>query len=167
MTGWRILNPEPLTPVAFAPFGDVLAEDLAPPTTINDGYTTRFADLAQLDVVEAGGRPLVHLYRTRPFELPRALTMMERHPKGSQAFMPLGDGRYLAVVGPAGDPPQPSQIRAFLCGPGQGLNLRRGVWHHPMMPLEQPLSFLVIERGADDANCDVIALPKDAVVVGR
>jgi ureidoglycolate lyase len=166
MSRWRILQPEPLTPEAFAPFGEVLAEGLAPEDVINDGYTRRFADLARIDVAEADGRPVVHLYRTRPFELPRSLTMMERHPKGSQAFMPTGPGRYVAVVAPAGDPPQPAAIRAFLCD-GQGLNLRRGTWHHPMMPLDGPLGFLVIERGADDDNCDVIALPTDAVVVGR
>jgi ureidoglycolate lyase len=167
MSGWRILAPEPLTSEAFAPFGEVLAEDLAPPASINDGYTERFTDVAAIDVAEAGGRPLVHLYRTRAFELPRALTMLERHPKGSQAFMPVSKGSYVAVVAAAGDPPQPSAVRAFLCRPGQGLNLRRGTWHHPMMPVDGPMSFLVIERGADDANCDVIALPKDAVVVGR
>lgn len=166
MTGWRVLQPEPLTPAAFAPFGEVLAEGLAEPDSINDGFTDRFSDIAAVDVAEAGGRPMVHLYRTRAFALPRALTMLERHPKGSQAFMPLAAGRYVAVVAPAGPPPQPADVRAFLCQ-GQGLNLRRGTWHHPMMPLDGPLGFLVIERGADDANCDVIALPKDAVVVGR
>ncbi|MEZ5666654.1 MAG: ureidoglycolate lyase [Alphaproteobacteria bacterium] len=168
MAGWRILDPKPLTADAFAPFGDVLAVDLSAPDVINDGYTERFADLAGIDVAEAGGRPLVHLYRTRRFELPRSLTMMERHPKGSQAFMPLDAGRYVAVVAPADvAAPGPDDVRAFLCGPGQGLNLRRGVWHHPMMPVDGPMTLFVIERGADDANCDIVALAKDAVVVGR
>lgn len=164
---WRVLQPQPLTAEAFAPFGDVLAVDLKAPDPINFGYTDRFTDIAGIDVAEAGGRPMVHLYRTKPFALPVSLTMMERHPKGSQAFMPLGHGRFVAVVAPAGAPPEPDAFHAFLCGPGQGLNLKRGVWHHPMMPVDGLLCLLVIERGADDDNCDVIDLPKDAVVVGR
>lgn len=164
---WRVLQPEPLTPEAFAPFGEVLQQDMAAPAMINDGYTERFTDIARIDVAEAGGRPMVHLYRTKPFELPCALTMMERHPKGSQAFMPIGEGRYVAVVAPPAETPEITGIRAFLCGPGQGLNLHRGTWHHPMMPLDRALSFLVIERGADDANCDMVDLPPDDVVVGR
>lgn len=167
MAKWRVLQPEPLTPEAFAPFGDVLQHDLATPDLINDGYTERFTDIAGIDIAEAGGRPLVHLYRTRPFALPCALTMMERHPKGSQAFMPIGAGRYVAVVAPPAESPEIPAIKAFLCGPGQGLNLHRAVWHHPLMPLDDALSFLVIERGADDENCDIVALPPDDVVVGR
>ena len=163
----RILQPVPLTPEAFAPFGEVVAADLSAPDSINDGYTERFTDLAGIDTGEDGGWPMVHIYRTRAFEMPRSLTMMERHPKGSQAFMPLGPGRYVATVAPAGDAPNPEAVQAFLCGPGLGLNLRRGVWHHPLMPLDGALAFLVIERGADDANCDIVALAKDAVVIGR
>lgn len=163
----RVLQPVPLTPEAFAPFGEVLAAGLAPADSINDGYTERFSDLTPVDTGEAGGRAMVHIYRTRGFEMPRSLTMLERHPKGSQAFMPLGGGRYVAVVAPTGDAPGPDAVQAFLCGPEQGVNLRRGVWHHPMMPLDGPMCFLVIERGADDANCDVVTLAKDAVVIGR
>ena len=85
----KTLQMERLTRAAFAPFGDVIELDGARHFAINGGTTERYHDLASVDVTEHGGRPLINLFRAQPRALPVDITMMERHPLGSQAFIPL------------------------------------------------------------------------------
>lgn len=149
-----ILKPETLTREAFAPFGDVIETPGAEHFSINEGTTERFHDLAAVDVAEAGGRTLINIFRGQQRELPLAIRMMERHPLGSQAFIPTGPHKWLAVVAPAGEPPKPSDLRAFIAGVGQGLNYHRGVWHHPLIALDAVSDFIVVDRGGAGENCD-------------
>ncbi len=81
--------------------------------------------------------------------------MMERHPLGSQAFLPLGDVKYLVVVAPAGEF-DPAGLRAFYAEGWQGVNYARGVWHHPLIALERVSDFVVMDRGGEQPNCDEI-----------
>ena len=155
-----ILKPAPLTRGAFAPFGDVIETADAKHYPINEGTTERFHDLAAVDVAEAGGRPLVNIFRGQPREMPLAIRMMERHPLGSQAFIPTGSNEWLAVVAPAGDPPKASDLVAFVAGPGQGVNYHRGVWHHPLIALEAVSDFIVVDRGGGGDNCDEYYFPE-------
>src|SRR5215469_9326479 len=97
----QILHLEPLTRAAFAPFGDVIELTGARHFPINGGTTERFHDLAAIDVSEAGGRAIVSVFRAQPRAWPVEIAMMERHPLGSQAFVPLGDVDYAVVVAPA------------------------------------------------------------------
>ena len=86
--------------------------------------------------------------------------MMERHPLGSQAFIPTGPHLWLTVVAPAGNPPEPSDLRAFIAGAGQGVNYHRGVWHHPLIALEAVSDFIVVDRGGGGDNCDEYYFPE-------
>jgi ureidoglycolate lyase len=144
----------PLTREAFAPFGDVVETEGSQAFAINDGFATRHHDLARIDVVEAGGRPLINIFRARPWPQPVRIRLMERHPLSSQAFVPLAPRPFLVVVAPPGETPDPAAIRAFVTDGAQGVNYRRGVWHHPLLALERETDFLVVDRGADDRNCD-------------
>jgi ureidoglycolate lyase len=150
------LTPEPITAENFAPFGDLI-EVGENPLLINYGFTERHHDLARLDLTEQGGRPLLSIFRSRPLPRPLRLNIMERHPLSSQAFMPLGDQPYLVVVAPAG-PFDPQALRAFIAGPGQGVNYARGTWHHFCLALNAPSDFLVIDRGGEGSNCDEVDL---------
>ena len=161
---------EPLSAEAFAPFGDVIeVSDSARHFSINAGYAERYHDLARVDVASAGGRPLISIFRARPRTLPLALTLLERHPLGSQAFMPLSRLPYLVVVAPAADATRPdlSRLRCFLAGPGQGVNYAAGTWHHPLLALQAECDFLVVDRGgaATDHNCDEFPLDGLALMV--
>lgn len=153
----RTLRIEPLTREAFASFGDVITIDGARHFPINGGTTERFHDLATIDVFEAGGRPLVNVFRGQPRSLPFEVAMMERHPLGSQAFIPLVDARYIVVVAPAG-PFDQRRMRAFAVEGRAGVNYARGVWHHPLIVLDAVADFLVIDRGGNQPNCDEIEL---------
>ena len=151
----RTLALEPLTRAAFAPFGEVIEPESARKVfAINEGTATRYHDLAQIDCDGESGRPVVSIFRATPRALPFEVAMLERHPLGSQAFVPLGAAPYLVVVGTGPD----DAPRAFLASQGQGVNLRRGTWHHPLFALERVSDFLVIDRGGEGENCEEIVL---------
>ncbi|MEO5795689.1 MAG: ureidoglycolate lyase [Rhodoferax sp.] len=160
------LTIEPLTADAFRPFGEVIeANDSARHFSINDGFAERYHDLAHIDVASGGGRAIVSIFRALPRSLPMQLVLLERHPLGSQAFMPLSGLPYLVVVAEAGPVPDLAQIRCFRAAPGQGVNYAKGTWHHPLIALQAPSDFLVVDRGGKpgDANCDEHPLMGEAI----
>lgn len=149
---------QPLTTAAFRPFGQVI--EAAPGLAhhvINDGYAQRYDDLAEIDTSRDGGRPRLSIFRALPRSLPLHLTLMERHRFGSQLFMPLAPLRFLVVVAEAGEAPAAPALRAFLAGPGQGINMRPDTWHHPLLALDTGGDFLVIDRAAPGTleDCEV------------
>jgi ureidoglycolate lyase len=138
---------------AFAPFGDVIETDGRPFDARNAGTAQRFGDLARVDL--GGGPVAVGIFRSRGRELPVAIDLMERHPLGSQLFMPLGRVPYLVVVGLPTGGPAPGPLDAFWVPDGRGVNYRPGTWHLPLCPIGAGGDFLTIERGGDAANCDI------------
>ena len=158
------LHVEPLTRDAFAAFGDVIAaDDSARHYPINEGTTERYHDLARVDVSAEGGRTLVNIFRAQPRPMPFEIRMMERHPLGSQAFVPLSARAYLVVVANAGAF-DASTLRAFVVDDGRGVNYARGVWHHPLIALGGVSDFLVVDRGGAGSNLDECALPDARVL---
>jgi ureidoglycolate lyase len=158
----HVLRLEPLTAAAFAPFGQVI-EARGAHQLINDGDAERFHDLAQIDTAADGGRTLVNIFRARPHALPLKLKLVERHQLGSQLFMPLSRQRFLVVVSAAGPAPPAEQLRCFLACAGQGVNLARGTWHHPLLALDTGGDYLVIDRGSDADDCEIHALDRTEV----
>ncbi|WP_435102611.1 ureidoglycolate lyase [Arhodomonas sp. AD133] len=155
------LETQPLTREAFAPFGDVIAADEAAESfPINNGSTTRFHDLARIELLGEDPRPLISIFRGQAFAPPLAIKMLERHPLGSQAFVPLSGRPYLVVVAPRGETVDPADVRAFYVRGDQGVNYHAGVWHHPLLSLEATSDFLVVDRGGPGHNCDEIDLPE-------
>ena len=139
----------PLTQAAFSPFGDVLEIDGAPDKLINAGKCGRYHDRARLDFGPEG-RAGISLFDAQARSLPYVLDMVERHPDGSQAFLPMHQNPWLVIVAEAGDTPGP--VHAFLAAPGQSINLHRGTWHGVLTPLAAPGLFAVVDRIGDTAN---------------
>lgn len=148
----KFLPIETLTRKAFAPFGDVIQLEGAHHYPINLGTTERFHDLAKVDVADEGGRPLINVFRGQPRELPFEIRMMERHPFGSQTFIPMEDSPYLIVVALPG-PLVFENFRAFITEGWQGVNYARNTWHHPLLALGKVSDFVVIDRGGPGNNC--------------
>ncbi|HEX9932055.1 MAG TPA: ureidoglycolate lyase [Allosphingosinicella sp.] len=148
----RDLTPQPLTAAAFAPFGSVIqAADDAVKIEINDGHAIRYDALAKVDVADGGGVPAISIFRARPLgEL--VLRSFERHPLGTQAFVPLTGRPYLVAVAPAGDF-DPSAVRLFRAEPHQGVHYGKGVWHHFLLVLDES-DFLVVDRSGPGDNCE-------------
>ncbi|WP_050979995.1 ureidoglycolate lyase [Sinorhizobium sojae] len=143
----------PLTPASFAPFGDVIDMNAAKSFPINAGKCTRHHDLAKVEATGPDARVLISLLRGEPYDLPLTLTMVERHPLGSQAFVPLTRNSFLVVVAPdEGD--CPGTPIAFETAPGQGVNIARNVWHGILTPLHGVSDFVVIDRGGEVSNLE-------------
>jgi len=137
------LTPEPLTAAGFAPYGDVIEVSGAPDKIINQGRCGRYHDLAQLDFSD--GRAGISLFDAKARHFPYVVDMVERHPAGSQAFIPLTGVPFLVIVA-ADQGGKPVNLRAFITGPGQSVNLHRGVWHGVLAPIESGGQYVVIDR---------------------
>jgi ureidoglycolate lyase len=161
-----ILAAEPLTPEAFAPFGDVIQAAGHLPRLINEGTCERFDDLAPVDVLASGGRPLISIFKAAPRPLPFTVRVLERHPLSSQAFFPLDAVPFLVVVAEHGDPGAPwaGRIRAFRASGSQGISYRRNTWHHALLAIGQTSHFLVVDRGGPGENCDEVVVDPPVVV---
>ncbi len=143
----RSIKPEPLTAAAFARYGDVL-DATGDYRLINDGLCLRHHDRARLDFGD--GAPGISIFNAAPRKLPYRLSLIERHPLGSQAFIPMTQHAFLITV--ASDPGTPP--RAFLTNGAQGINLHRGTWHGVLTPLHDPGLFAVIDRIGPGANLE-------------
>ena len=143
----------PLTADAFAPFGDVLEVAGEPDRIINQGQCGRYHDRAGLDFSD--GRAGISLFNANPRSLPYRLDMVERHPEGSQAFIPMTQHPFLVIVAPDVDG-RPGKPLAFVTAPGQAVNYHRGTWHGVLTPLHAPGLFAVVDRIGEGANLEEV-----------
>ncbi|MEX0308682.1 MAG: ureidoglycolate lyase [Tateyamaria sp.] len=149
------IKAQPLTAEAFAPFGDVLDCAGEPDKIINTGKCGRYHDRASLDFTD--GRAGISLFNAEPRKLPYTLDLLERHPDGSQCFVPMTENPFLVIVAPS-DGVMPGAPLAFLTQPGQAINFHRGTWHGVLTPLHAPGLFAVIDRIGDGANLEEVHL---------
>ena len=143
---------EPLTNVAFAPFGEVVEMEGAKTFSINEGFAERCNGLAGVDVAFDGGSTNIGLAVANPRPFPFAVNLMERHPLGSQIFMPLQDRPWLILV--CTDPHDEGSFRAFSATGRQGVNYARNVWHHTLIVLDPASRFLIVDRGGPGDNLE-------------
>nr|MBP8207027.1 ureidoglycolate lyase [Acinetobacter sp.] len=152
---------EPLTHENFAAFGEVISCAGNDFFHINDAYTERYHALVQTEII-GEARTGISIFRNiKSTTIPFQISMLERHPNGSQAFIPMQGQKFLVVVAPSlnADEPDLTQLKAFITDGLQGVNYRARTWHHPLLTLENPSDFAVIDRIGAGHNCDVFAFP--------
>ena len=149
----RSIRPAPLTAEAFAPFGDLL-DATGAHRLINAGLCRRHHDRAALDF-GPGGRAGISIFLAEPRTLPYSFDLIERHPEGSQAFLPMTEHPFLVIVAPG---PEAVPL-AFLTDGTQGINLHRGTWHGVLTPLGGPADFLVVDREGEGDNLEEAEIP--------
>ena len=147
----RQITTEPLTADAFAPFGDLLDCAGDPDKLINQGLCGSYHDRARLDF--ADGRAGISLFKAELRSLPYRLDLLERHPLGSQAFVPMSHDPFLVIAAPD-DNGKPGTPRAFLTQAGQAINFHRNIWHGVLTPLSGTGLFAVIDRIGDGTNLE-------------
>ncbi len=152
----RSIPVEPLTAEAFAPFGAIIEADHARSHLINEGRCRRYHALAEADP-GADGRAILSIFRATAWPRPIRIAMLERHPMGTQAFVPMERHPWLAVVA---EHPEPGACRAFLVRGDQGLQIARGVWHHPLIALAPVQDFLVVDRAGPGDNLEERHFPR-------
>lgn len=150
----------PLTTKNFLPYGEVIACQGNDFFQINDQKTERYHALAE---VESDAKVGLSIFKNIQItEIPFEISILERHPLGSQAFFPMQGQQFLIVVAPSLDSEKPNlnQIQAFISDGSQGVNYRSGTWHHPLLTLEAPSDFVVVDRIGTGPNCDVYSFPE-------
>lgn len=159
----RQIKPTQLTSATFAPFGEVLEAEGKPDRLINAGLCGRYHDRARLDFDETG-RAGISLFKAEPRSLPYSFDLVERHPEGSQAFIPMTLKPFLVLVAPDNDG-RPGTPLAFLSRPGQAINFHRGTWHGVLTPLHAPGLFAVIDRIGEGRNLEEFRYPEPWMVL--
>ncbi len=149
----RTITALPLTSEAFQVFGDVIEKSGADSFPINNGNCMRFHDLADIETAGDAARPMISIVTGEPYEVPLALPMVERHPLGSQAFIPVSKSPFIVIVCPD-ENDIPGAPKAFLASNGQGVNYKANVWHGVLSPLNEVSDFIVIDRGGEGENLE-------------
>lgn len=157
----------PLTQEAFAPFGDVIEINGVKHFSINDGAIERYHDLATVDMGEENdARPLISILSSNSVtSLPAQIKLVERHPLGSQAFVPMCDSPMVVVVALAGETVRVENLHAFVTNGQQGINYRPGIWHMPLVAPKLEQRWLVVDRGGSGNNCDELYFEGDPIYV--
>jgi ureidoglycolate lyase len=158
------LQPELLTAEAFAPYGDVVESSEQQVAAMNAESFERFDDMCSVEAND--GHVAISIARCRTITaLPHTIDMIERHPHGSQSFVPLTPCRMMVVVAPAGEPAAAKELRAFVSNGRQGINYHRGTWHMPLIAFDAGQEFLIIDRVGDSPNCDLHYLDEAITVL--
>lgn len=149
-----------LSQQAFAPFGEIIEINKRSDfIEINNGTTKRFHDLAKIEIKGTNARTAISIFRANPFDLPYSLGFMERHPYGSQSFMPLIASKFLVIVAQDKDG-VPTNPIAFLANEGQGVNYHSNIWHGALVALDRETDFLVVDREGEENNLELYDFEK-------
>lgn len=160
----RILRPVPLTRNDFSAFGEVIELADARHLSINQGLTTRYHDLCTIDCDAEGGHPSVNVFRTDPLALPYRVEIMERHPVGSQAFLPLDRDPFLVLVAPQGETVSAEELVLYRTNGLQGVNFFRNTWHHFQIVTGRRRDFIVVDRAGPGANLEQRSVLGNALI---
>ena len=160
----KIIKPIPITKENFSKYGDVISTKAIKPLEINSGYAKRYDGIANLNTSNDNGETTISIFSVLKRNFPMKIDMMEKHPLGSQAFIPMKETTFLAFVAPNGDKPDLNKIEAFINPPGIGVNYKPGTWHFPLISTED-MNFLVVDRKGPGDNLVIKNLDKENITL--
>ena len=160
----KIFIPTKINRKNFNPYGDLISSDDVNCIDINAGYAKRFDNLANIDTLNDGGKTIVSIFSASKRTFPIKIDMMEKHPLGSQAFIPMKETTFLSFVAPPGESPEISKIQSFIVPPKTGINYKPGIWHFPLISTEDT-NFLVIDRKGDGNNLIIHKFEKEKIIL--
>ena len=158
------INPKPITKENFSKFGDMITTANIKPIEINEGYAKRFDGIANLNTSKDNGEATISIFSALKRSFPMKIDMMEKHPLGSQAFIPMKQTTFLALVAPVGDKPDLNKIEAFVIPPEIGVNYNPGTWHFPLIATED-MNFLVVDRKGSGDNLVIQNIENEEVIL--
>ena len=158
------ITPKKITKENFAKFGELITTDDIKPISINDGYAKRFDGIANLDTSKDNGEATISIFSALKRTFPMNIDMMEQHPLGSQAFIPMKETTFLSFVAPNADKPDLDKVEAFIIPPGLGVNYKTGTWHFPLISTED-MNFLVVDRKGSGDNLKIENLKEKQIVL--
>ena len=160
----KIIIPKPINKSNFSEFGEVITTDDIKPIKINNGYAERFDGIANLDTKINDGETTISIFSALKRNFPMRIDMMEKHPLGSQAFIPMKETTFLTFVAPEGEKPKIEKIESFIVPQGKGVNYKAGVWHFPLISTED-MDFLVVDRKGSGDNLVIENLEKEEIIL--
>ena len=160
----KIIKPVKISRSNFSSYGDLISTDDINPMNINEGYAKRFDNLANLDTSKDSGKTIVSIFSALKRTFPMKIHMMEKHPLGTQAFIPMKETTFLAFVAPSGESPEIDKIQSFVIPPKRGINYKPGIWHFPLISTEN-INFLVIDRKGSGDNLIIHKFEKEKIIL--
>ena len=160
----KIIKPTGITRENFAAYGDLISSDSIKPININAGYAKRFDNLAKINTSKDKGETIVSIFSALKRSFPMKIDMMEKHPLGSQAFVPMKETIFLSFVAPPGNAPEINKIQSFIIPPKMGINYKPGIWHFPLISTEDT-NFLVVDRKGDGENLIIHKFEKEEIIL--
>lgn len=149
---------EPLSAESFFEYGDVIEMDQRLSQPMNQGMAERFHALARVEIYGSQAGAVISLVNSRRYDLPHKVSLVERHPLGSQAFFPLDSTPFIVIVASASDEFDPVQLRAFKTNGSQGVNYRAGLWHAPLFTPFDEMTFICVDREGEGNNCEEVQI---------
>ena len=159
-----VIKPKKITKENFAKFGDVISIQNIKPMDINNGYAKRFDNLADINTSNNNATASMSIFSALKRSFPMKIDMMEKHPLGSQAFIPMKETNFISFVSPSGDKPNISKIESFVVSPGIGINYKPNIWHFPLISTEN-MNFLVVDRKDTGNNLIIYNFEKEKVTL--
>ena len=160
----KIIKPIKISRSNFNMYVDLISTKDIDPIDINAGYAKRFDNLANLNTSKDGGKAIVSIFSSLKRNFPMKIDIMEKHPLGSQAFIPMKETTFLCFVAPSGESPQIDKIQSFIVPPKTGINYKPGVWHFPLISTEDT-NFLVIDRKGEGENLIINKFEKENIIL--
>ena len=160
----RIIKPIPMTKENFSKFGDMIGTENIKPIEINNGYANRFDDIAKIDTSNNNGETTISIFSALKRSFPMKIDMMEKHPLGTQAFIPMKETTFLTLVAPEGKKLEMDKIESFVVPKGKGVNYKTGIWHFPLISTED-MDFLVVDRKGPGENLIVENLDQEEILL--
>ena len=158
------INPKHIKKENFSKFGDMITTADIKPIEINEGYAKRFDGIANLNTSKDNGETTICIFSALKRSFPMKIDMMEKHPLGSQAFIPMKQTTFLVLVAPEGNKPDLNKIEAFIIPPEIGVNYNPGTWHFPLIATED-MNFLVVDRKGSGDNLVIENIEKEEVIL--
>ena len=160
----RIIKPIPMTKENFSKFGDMIGTENIKSIEINNGYANRFDDIAKIDTANNNGETTISIFSALKRSFPMKIDMMEKHPLGTQAFIPMKETTFLTLVAPEGKKLEMDKIESFVVPKGKGVNYKTGIWHFPLISTVD-MDFLVVDRKGPGENLIVENLDQEEILL--
>ena len=159
-----IIKPKKINNKNFKKFGDLISTRKRKPIKINNGYANRYDNLCKINTSTKNGNTIVSIFSAKKRRFPMNIKMMEKHPLGSQAFIPMKECTFLVFVAPRGEKPNVKKIESFIVPKQTGINYKPGIWHFPLIS-KKKMNFLVVDRKGKGNNLEIHNFKKEKIIL--
>ena len=160
------IKPKKINKKNFNKFGQIIDTSKKKYFKINNGYAKRYDNLGKINTSSKNGKTIVSIFSAKKRRFPMKIDMMEKHPLGSQAFIPMNETSFLVFVAPKGNKPDLKKIESFRIPKQTGINLNPGIWHFPLISTRD-MNFLVVDRKGKGNNLIIHKFKKENIYLSK